>query len=75
MLKIINQDLFLYKLFVYDCSLESILREQYELSKKGISFTISANIPIFEKDALVNLVLMDKKNDVDDIKADLNIPT
>ena len=48
MTKWINQTKFIYKSFVIDISLSSLVRLQYELAKKGISISESSNIPLFE---------------------------
>lgn len=59
---------FVYYLFTFDCSYESIIREQYELSKIGISLTESSNMPDFERIAYVNLLIKDKKSEAESLK-------
>lgn len=60
-IKELMQTLFLYKSITYDVTLSSLIREQYELAKKGISPTESNELPIYEREAFVNLILADKK--------------
>lgn len=65
LLNIFLQENFIYNSFVYDVSLESLVRMQYELSKKGISLIESAMIPIFELDAYSGLVYKDIKEEAE----------
>lgn len=47
-----------------DCSLNSIIEEQYQLSKNiNISLEESGNMPDFERIIYASLLLRDKKNE------------
>ena len=50
---------FILKLFVSDVSLESLVRDQYEMAKKGISWEASSCMSDFERFAIVNLIIED----------------
>jgi len=65
MTKWINQTKFIYKSFVIDISLSSLVRLQYELAKKGISISESSNIPLFEFEALMNMLYKDLKEEAE----------
>lgn len=65
MLKWFNQSRFIYKSFVLDISLASLVRLQYELAKKGISMRESSNIPLFEFEALTNMLYNDLKEEAE----------
>lgn len=65
LLKILNQEKFIYKSFIYDMSLESIVKIQYELAKKGISLNESLSIPIFEFEAFSGLLYKDLKDEAE----------
>lgn len=65
MIKMISMEKFIYKSFIYDYSLESIVQTQYELSKKGIDIITSSNMPIFEFEAYTQLVFKDLKEEAE----------
>lgn len=51
-------------LFTHDCTLENIIEEQYQLARKGgIGFLESNNMADFEREACLNMLLRDLKNE------------
>ena len=56
---------FLLKLFVNDVSLESLVRDQYEMAKKGISWEVSSLISDFERYAITNLIAEDYQREAE----------
>lgn len=61
----INQEIFIMHSFLYDISLESLVRMQYELLKKGMSLSESSSVPLFEFEAYSNLLIKDLKNEAE----------
>lgn len=61
-----SQSSFVLHLFTYDTSLEMILREQYELSKRAnISLSESDKMPEFERQAFRDMVINDLQREVE----------
>lgn len=57
-------------MFSNDCSIESVLKEQYQLSKEcNIPPSESDNLPDFERAVYLNYVLQDKKKEYDSKKS------
>lgn len=56
---------FLLKLFIHDVSLESMVRDQYEMAKKGISWEVSSLISDFERYAIINLIAEDYQREAE----------
>ena len=50
---------FILQLFTNDISLESLVRDQYEMAKKGISWEVSSCMSDFERFAIINLIIED----------------
>ena len=63
-----NKAMFIFHLFTYDCDYASIVREQYELCKTGISLTESSNLPDFERQVYINLLINDRNNEIEALK-------
>lgn len=57
-------------LFTHDVSLESLIREQYEMAKKGISWEVSTFLPDFERFAIVNMIADDYKREAEQFNPD-----
>ena len=56
-----------------DCSLNSIIEEQYQLSKNiNISLQESGDLPDFERIIYVNLLLRDKKKEEESLSRAIN---
>lgn len=56
-----------------DCSLNSIIEEQYQLSKNiNISLEESGNMPDFERIIYASLLLRDKKNEEESLSRAIN---
>lgn len=68
MIKTIIQDIFIFKSYINNYSLESILKVQYELSKKGISIADSSRLPIFEFESYFDLLCKDLKDEAEENK-------
>ena len=60
----------LLKFFTYDVSLPGLVREQYEMAKKGISLAESNLLCDFERSAMVNMIAEDYKNEAEALKTD-----
>ena len=56
---------FILQLYVNDVSLESLIRDQYEMAKKGISWEVSSCLPDFERFAIINLIAEDYKREAE----------
>lgn len=55
---------FIINLFCGDCSIDSILREQFQLSRKAnISIEVSEYLPDFEREIYMNLLISDIKQE------------
>jgi len=53
----------------YDTTLQNIIEEQYYLARKaGISLTESSQLPDFEREAYINLLKRDIKNEAKQLK-------
>ena len=56
-----------------DCSLNSIIEEQYQLTKNiNISLEESGNMPDFERIIYASLLLRDKKNEEESLSRAIN---
>lgn len=60
---------FLFHLFTFDVNYRSIMKEQYEMSKKGIDWETSNNFTEFQREAIVDLIMTDYKREAELIKA------
>jgi hypothetical protein len=66
----VNPTFFLLKLFTCDVSLENIIKEQYELSRRAnINISESDGLTEFERAAYVNLLLSDLKKELDKFRS------
>lgn len=62
----IKQFFSIVKLFSLDCSLNSVIEEQYYLAKDAnISLNESGNLPDFERQAYISLLLRDRKKEIE----------
>ena len=61
------QAAFILKSFIFDWSLESLIRVQYEAAKRGISLTESLQLPWFEFEAIVGMIQKDIKEEIEKI--------
>ena len=59
---------FILHLFTYDCTLESITREQFEMAKKGISWTESSFMTEVDRFILINMIVEDYKREAEQYK-------
>lgn len=62
----LNPTFFILKLFTLGKGLKDVVREQYELSRNaGISLTESDDMPDFEREVYINILLSDLKREAD----------
>lgn len=62
--------IFLLRVFVNDVSLTGLVREQYEMAKKGIPWTESSLMSDFERSAIVSMIAEDYKLEAEQYKLD-----
>ena len=62
--------IFLLRVFVNDVSLTGLVREQYEMAKKGITWTESSLMSDFERSAIVSMIAEDYKLEAEQYKLD-----
>ena len=63
-----NMAQFLVYLFTNDVSIQGLVREQYEMAKKGISWEVSSCLSDFERQAIVQMIIEDYNNEAEQYK-------
>lgn len=54
--------------FTNDITLQGLIKEQYEMAKKGISWEVSSCMPDFERNAVINMIIEDYNNEAEQFK-------